>query len=66
MLWRAGRNYVNLNQGAESTVSYLMARLTVEKSFRSEQKIKHPPKKLIEIKQAQSISLMCEWYNSFL
>lgn len=24
-------NYVNLNQGAESTVSYLMARLTVEK-----------------------------------
>lgn len=25
-------NYVNLNQGAESTVSYLMARLTVEKS----------------------------------
>lgn len=32
-------NYVNLNQGAESTVSYLMARLTVEKSFRSEQNI---------------------------
>jgi glycosyltransferase involved in cell wall biosynthesis len=26
-------NYVNLNQGAESTVSYLMARLTVEKSL---------------------------------
>ena len=25
-------NYVNLNQGAESTVSYLMARLTVEKT----------------------------------
>ena len=24
-------NYVNLNQGAESTVSYLMARLTIEK-----------------------------------
>jgi hypothetical protein len=24
-------NYVNLNQGAESTVSYLMARLTMEK-----------------------------------
>jgi glycosyltransferase involved in cell wall biosynthesis len=32
-------NNVNLNQGAESTVSYLMARLTVEKSFRSEQRI---------------------------
>lgn len=26
-------NYVNLNQGAESTVSYLMARLVIEKSF---------------------------------
>jgi hypothetical protein len=32
-------NYVNLNQGAESTVSYLMARLTVEKSRRDEQKL---------------------------
>lgn len=31
-------NYVNLNQGAESTVSYLMARLTVEKFFRRAQK----------------------------
>ncbi|HKC35012.1 MAG TPA: glycosyltransferase, partial [Chitinophagaceae bacterium] len=30
-------NYVNLNQGAESTVSYLMARLTIEKYFRDEQ-----------------------------
>ena len=27
--------YVNLNQGAESTLSYLMARLTVEKQFNS-------------------------------
>jgi glycosyltransferase involved in cell wall biosynthesis len=27
-------NYVNLNQGAESTISYLMARLTIEKCFR--------------------------------
>jgi uncharacterized protein YyaL (SSP411 family) len=27
--------YINLNQGAESTVSYLMARLTIEKSGRS-------------------------------
>lgn len=33
-------NYVNLNQGAESTVSYLMARLTVEKYFSNEQKNK--------------------------
>jgi glycosyltransferase involved in cell wall biosynthesis len=30
-------NYVNLNQGAESTVSYLMARLTVEKFSMDEQ-----------------------------
>lgn len=29
---------VNLNQGAESTVSYLMARLTLEKSSRSERR----------------------------
>ena len=31
-------NYVNLNQGAESTVSYLMARLIMEKFLKSEQK----------------------------
>ena len=31
-------NYVNLNQGAESTVSYLIARLTVEKALSSKQK----------------------------
>jgi hypothetical protein len=31
-------NYINLNQGAESTVSYLMARLTVEKTFESKKK----------------------------
>jgi len=30
-------NYVNLNQGAESTVSYLMARLSIEKYFGEEQ-----------------------------
>jgi len=27
-------NYVNLNQGAESTISYLIARLTVENKFK--------------------------------
>jgi glycosyltransferase involved in cell wall biosynthesis len=32
-------SYVNLNQGAESTVSYLMARLTVERSIKKERKI---------------------------
>ena len=30
--------YINLNQGAESTVSYLMARLTIEKVLNHEQK----------------------------
>jgi len=42
------KNYVNLNQGAEATVSYLMARLTVEKQLKNnqghwpdEQEIKH-------------------------
>lgn len=29
-------DYINLNQGAESTVSYLMARLTIEKSLKKE------------------------------
>jgi uncharacterized protein YyaL (SSP411 family) len=32
---------VNLNQGAESTVSYLMARLVVEKALQSMQTVKH-------------------------
>ncbi|WP_310556291.1 glycosyltransferase [Flavobacterium sp.] len=31
--------YINLNQGAESTVSYLMARLTIEKYFKDKSKI---------------------------
>lgn len=30
--------YINLNQGAESTVSYLMARLTMEKQFKMKDK----------------------------
>lgn len=37
-------HYINLNQGAESTVSYLMARLTVEKQ------LKHKDKKGIDKK----------------
>jgi hypothetical protein len=37
-------DYINLNQGAESTVSYLMARLTLEKASRSIQKIENPEK----------------------
>ncbi len=35
-------NYVNLNQGAESTVSYLMARLTIEKYLKGKELIKLP------------------------
>lgn len=31
-------NYINLNQGAESTVSYLMARITMENYFNSKNK----------------------------
>jgi glycosyltransferase involved in cell wall biosynthesis len=33
-------NYVNINQGAESTLSYLMARLTMEKRIAQDNKIK--------------------------
>ncbi len=33
-------SYINLNQGAESTVSYLMARMTIGKTFKIEQKVK--------------------------
>ena len=33
--------YINLNQGAESTVSYLMARLTIEKYFSKNQNAIH-------------------------
>jgi len=40
-------NYVNLNQGAESTVSYLMARLTIEKVLQSK-KILEPHEELTE------------------
>lgn len=43
--------HVNLNQGAESTVCYLMARLTVEKYVRSSsKKVGHTDKKLLREK----------------
>ncbi len=44
------KNYVNLNQGAESAVSYLMARLTVEKKFT----ITHP----VNIPKAYELQLL--------
>ncbi len=40
-------NYVNLNEGAESTVSYLMARLTIEKYLKGKQ-LKMLPKHLVD------------------
>lgn len=40
---------VNLNQGAESTVSYLMARLTLEKSFRDKQRISKQKEHQLEL-----------------
>jgi glycosyltransferase involved in cell wall biosynthesis len=43
-------SYVNLNQGAESTVSYLMARLTVEKFLKHEQ--------INEVKQRKTLKLL--------
>ncbi|MBK5284987.1 MAG: glycosyltransferase [Bacteroidia bacterium] len=42
-------NNVNLNQGAESTVSYLMARLAVEKSFRDRKRISKQKEQQSEI-----------------
>ena len=40
--------YINLNQGAESTVSYLMARLTMEKYFNENQKKSKSESKLLK------------------
>jgi hypothetical protein len=39
--------YINLNQGAESTVSYLMARLTIENYFNNELQVKTQIKRLM-------------------
>ncbi len=45
---------VNLNQGAESTVSYLMARLTVEKLIKRDRNIQHQKKiELIQNRRSQ-------------
>lgn len=48
-------NYVNLNQGAESTVSYLMARLTVEKPFRNEKKFKRQLEKYLKLSKQEQL-----------
>jgi len=52
-------NSVNLNQGAESTVSYLMARLTIEKYILNEQNNKHNEKILLDIGNTINVE-MCE------
>lgn len=50
-------NYVNLNQGAESTVSYLMARLTIEKSIRNKKRSRLYKKQHLKLnKQNQFVS----------
>jgi glycosyltransferase involved in cell wall biosynthesis len=50
-------NYVNLNQGAESTVSYLMARLTVEKSIRDKERIILHKKQYLNINKQNQLVL---------
>jgi glycosyltransferase involved in cell wall biosynthesis len=46
-------NYVNLNQGAESTVSYLMARLTIEKCLSNEKQSMHLKENNLELNVTQ-------------
>ena len=53
-------NYVNLNQGAESTISYLMARLTIEKNVRNQSKPQQQKQYYLTYGNAKSIELMCE------
>lgn len=50
-------NYVNLNQGAESTVSYLMARLTLEKFCRSKERRK------LYMKQHLKLNMQNQFYH---
>lgn len=56
------KHNVNLNQGAESTVSYLMARLTIEKQLKEQEiEIKNPlpiHKKVVKQRVSKSISVM--------
>jgi len=56
--------YINLNQGAESTVSYLMARLTIEKNKRKSLKLHTsslPNKEFfLKLNNKKNIDLICE------
>lgn len=53
-------DYINLNQGAESTVSYLMARLTIKKYFETKQKMVSKTKKLQPIRYQKVTK---QWQN---
>lgn len=46
--------YINLNQGAESTVSYLMARLTIQKQFNDEHQVRRGIMKVVKKTQSKS------------
>lgn len=48
-------SYINLNQGAESTVSYLMARMTLEKSLKGKQKLERPNSYFLKFRQVQQV-----------
>lgn len=48
-------DYINLNQGAESTVSYLMARLTVEKWLKTNKGFKHSNRYFSKIKEQKEL-----------
>ena len=45
--------YVNINQEAEATISYLMARLTIEKYKDSNKPVKAPLRNHLKIRQTK-------------
>ncbi|MES2811071.1 MAG: glycosyltransferase [Bacteroidota bacterium] len=51
-------DYVNLNQGAESTVSYLMARLAIEQSLQNRKKEKQHLKSVSRIKPQKEFATL--------
>lgn len=53
-------DYINLNQGAESTVSYLMARLTIKKYFEIKEKKVSETKKMQPLKYQKTAK---QWQN---
>ncbi|MFN3969635.1 glycosyltransferase [Flavobacterium sp.] len=53
-------DYINLNQGAESTVSYLMARLTIKKYLENQEKKTLKTKKLQPVR---SQKITKQWQN---